>query len=115
MRLGTRWPVAMLTVVASASTWAAGGTGTYQLPWGKAGETLEYRSCGCGDRCWVAEVKDLKTRQTRARLRCDCERLFSQAGVRSAEIERSPTCKAFEPPADKQAAIRQELEQLLAK
>ena len=36
--------------------WSAGGTGTTVLAWKHVGETLVYRSCGCGDACRDAEV-----------------------------------------------------------
>lgn len=101
---------ALLFALASPALWAAG---TYPLDWGRPGETLQYRSCGCADSCWVAEVKSRRTGQTLARLRCDCERLFSQVGVRGAEVERAPSCSAFEGTADKPDVIRQALEELL--
>ena len=61
-------------VVSSAN--AAGGTGVYELPWLNSQETLEYHSCGCADSCWVAEVRSRKTRQLKAKLRCDCKLLY---------------------------------------
>ncbi|MDP4077095.1 hypothetical protein [Acidovorax sp. A1169] len=109
----TRGAAALLLALASPALWASGGTGTYPLDWGRPGETLEYRSCGCADSCWVAEVKNRRTRQTLARLRCDCERLFSQTGPRGPEVERASSCAAFEGTADKPGAIRQALEKLL--
>ncbi|MES2610820.1 MAG: hypothetical protein V4679_11305 [Pseudomonadota bacterium] len=108
-----RSAAALLLALASPTLWAAGGA--YPLDWGRSGEVLEYRSCGCADSCWVAEVKNRRTRQTLARLRCDCERLFSQVGTRGAEKERAPSCSAFEGTKDKQSAIRQELERLLGR
>lgn len=110
-----RSAAALLFALASPILWAAGGTGTYPLDWGHPGETLEYRSCGCADSCWVAEVKNRRTRQTLARLRCDCERLFSQTGARGPEVERAPSCAAFEGTADKPGAIRQALQALLGR
>lgn len=110
-----RSAAALLFALTSPTLWAAGGTGTYPLDWGHPGETLEYRSCGCADSCWVAEVKNRRTRQTLARLRCDCERLFSQTGARGPEVERAPSCAAFEGTADKPGAIRQALQELLGR
>lgn len=106
----TRGAAALLFVLASPALWASG---TYPLDWAHPGETLEYRSCGYADSCWVAEVKNRRTRQTLARLRCDCERLFSQTGARGPEVERAPSCAAFGGTADKPGAIREALEKLL--
>ena len=103
----------MLLALASPTLSAAGGA--YPLDWGRSGEVLEYRSCGCADSCWVAEVKNRRTRQTLATLRCDCERLFSRVGARGPEVQRAPNCAAFEVTADKPDAIRQALEELLGR
>jgi hypothetical protein len=96
------------------AAWAAGAS--YPLDWAHRGEVLQYRSCGCADSCWVAEVKNQRTGQTLATLRCDCERLFSRVGaVRAAEVQRAPSCAAFEGDADKPEAIRKTLEQVLGR
>jgi hypothetical protein len=52
------------------------GSGVYQLDWEKPTEYLEYHSCGCGDSCWVAELKIKKTKKLKIGLMCDCEKLF---------------------------------------
>ncbi|MYM66044.1 hypothetical protein GTP45_04220 [Pseudoduganella sp. FT55W] len=67
----------------------------YKLNWNVAGEELVYRSCGCADSCWVAEVRRIKQKQSiKATLRCDCEKLyFSEAkGVEKMVAE---DCDAF--------------------
>lgn len=92
---------------------AAGGAGSYTLDWHGAGEVLEYRSCGCADSCWVASVKHLKTRQTLAQLRCDCEKAYATVGPHGRERPYADSCTAFESPGDKPKAIRQALETLL--
>ena len=93
---------------------AAGGSGTYPLEWGRPGEVLEYRSCGCADSCWVATVKHRKTRQTLAQLRCDCEKAYATVGPKGEERSFADTCHAFETP-EKPQAIRQALESLLGR
>jgi hypothetical protein len=103
----------LLLALASPAPWAADNA--YPLDWARPGETLQYRSCGCADSCWVAEVRNRRTRQTLASLRCDCERLFSRVGARGPETERAPSCAAFEGTADKPAAIRKALEELLGR
>jgi hypothetical protein len=109
--------------VASAPAQAAGGTGTYALDWSHAGETLQYRSCGCADSCWVAEVKSQRTHKTLAALRCDCTRLLARVparpgkgvGPNTPEIEQAPSCSAVNESGDKPKAIREALEHLLGR
>ncbi|MDR6153351.1 hypothetical protein QF021_001440 [Acidovorax delafieldii] len=115
LRVGTRVCAALVLALAGQGAGAAGGTGAYPLDWGRAGETLQYRSCGCADRCWVAEVKHQRSRKTLATLRCDCERLFARVGTSGPEVERSPTCSAIDDGDNKPRAIREALEQMLGR
>lgn len=107
--------IALAAAVASASglAVAAGGSGTYPLEWAHSGEVLEYRSCGCADSCWVARVKNVRTQQTLAQLRCDCEKAYAVVGARGREQLYAPSCSAFEGDNDKPQAIRQALEELV--
>lgn len=91
---------------------AAGGTGEYALDWPVAGETLVYRSCGCADDCWVAELRDSTSAQVKASLSCDCSELsYAQgAGARQALGE---ACAVINGSADKAAAIGARLRELL--
>lgn len=106
---------ALLVLALAGQGGAAGGSGAYPLDWGRPGETLQYRSCGCADRCWVAEVKHQRSRKTLASLRCDCERLFGRVGIRGAEVEHSPSCSAIDDADNKPRAIREALEQMLGR
>ncbi|BEU96674.1 hypothetical protein ACDW_23790 [Acidovorax sp. DW039] len=109
--------------LAGAPAQAAGGTGTYALDWHRKGETLQYRSCGCADSCWVAEVKNQRTHQTLAILRCDCTRLLARVPARpgqgvgpsTPEAEQAPSCAAVNESDNKPRAIREALEQLLGR
>lgn len=92
---------------------ASGGTGSYELPWRTRGEVLEYRSCGCADSCWVAEVRNTRTKALRGRLRCDCERLFYMPGPHGPERVQAQSCGFAEGAADKPQAIAKTLERLL--
>ena len=100
---------------------AAGGTGEYPLPWPTAGEVLVYRSCGCGDACWVAEVRDARKRTVKARLRCDCEQLHASVAPSLKEALHAERCEAIYPEggdadkADKPTAIARALRQLLGR
>lgn len=103
--------LAVLFCLAASSSFAAGGTGEYELDWPIAGETLAYRSCGCGDSCWVAEVRDKASEQPRAALSCDCEQLFyAPAGGQKQPLNES--CEAINLGADKAALIGSKLQQL---
>lgn len=116
---GAVWAMAL----AGAPAQAAGGTGSYPLDWHRKGETLQYRSCGCADSCWVAEVKNLRTHQTLATLRCDCTRLLARVPARpgkgvgpgTPEIEKAPSCAAVNESGNKPQAIREALEHLLGR
>ncbi|GKT22667.1 hypothetical protein [Acidovorax sp. SUPP3334] len=99
-------------VSTAAITHAAGG-GAYRLDWPHPGEVLSYRSCGCADACWVAEVRHQRTKALNARLRCDCETLhFAQSANPSKETVLG-SCEAIRRDGSKPQAIRQTLEQLL--
>jgi len=104
--------VLLLATLASAAQ-AAGGTGSYTLPWSKPGEVLEYRSCGCGDACWVAELRNARTRALKARLRCDCERLHAKVGSKGREREQAGSCPAGGNGVEKPRAIGEAMERLL--
>ncbi len=91
----------------------AGGTGAYALDWPHAGEALTYRSCGCADACWVAEVRHRRTKALKARLRCDCETLHYQqasAGPRESVVG---ACEPINGSGRKPEAVRERLELLL--
>ncbi|WP_187805600.1 hypothetical protein [Aquipseudomonas alcaligenes] len=103
-----------LFLLASSSAFAAGGTGEYELDWPVQGETLAYRSCGCGDACWVAEVRERASQQVRASLSCDCSDLAYAEG----EGERQAlgeSCAVLNGSADKAASIAERLRQLQAR
>ncbi|KRB28760.1 MULTISPECIES: hypothetical protein [unclassified Acidovorax] len=112
---GTKVSALLVLALAGQGGEAAGGTGAYPLDWGRAGETLQYRSCGCADRCWMAEVKHLRSRKTLASLRCDCERLFARVGNSGPEVEHSPSCSTIDDADNKPRAIREALEQMLGR
>ncbi|MDD2933595.1 MAG: hypothetical protein PHO76_06875 [Methylotenera sp.] len=89
---------------------------TSKLEWGNSTEVLEYRSCGCADSCWVAEIKSKKTRRLKARLRCNCEKTYfsigsSKIGGGSERIYEN-NCSRFEND-DKFKAINETMKQLL--
>jgi len=52
----------------------------YKLNWDVPSEELIYRSCGCADACWVAEVRSVRKMTVKATLRCDCEKLYFSEG-----------------------------------
>lgn len=99
-------------LVIAATAEASGGTGEYELDWSRRHEVLAYHSCGCADDCWVAEVRDRKTRQRKARLRCDCEKAFYSLGARGLEKPYAASCEALNTDR-KPAAIRRAMQKLL--
>ena len=72
MKIQQLFLIAMLVLVPAVQ--AAGQHHKYNLDWPRAGEVLTYRSCGCADSCWTAELR--KGKKLKARLRCDCEKLY---------------------------------------
>lgn len=100
-------------LVAGCTTAYASSTGTYPLDWPHAGEVLSYRSCGCADACWVAEVRDRRTGALKARLRCDCESLHYARSSNSSKETALGNCESINGSGSKPEAIREKLEQLL--
>ncbi|WCM91866.1 hypothetical protein M5C99_15965 [Acidovorax sp. NCPPB 2350] len=92
---------------------ASGGAATYPLDWPHVGEVLTYRACGCADACWVAEVRLLRTKALKARLRCDCETLRYQQSSAGSEEKALGGCEPINGSERKSDAIRERLEQLL--
>lgn len=74
--------------------------GISRLNWESRHDILEYHSCGCADACWVAELRQKKTRRLKARLRCDCEKSYVSIGPGpiGGPLERpyENTCIMFE-------------------
>lgn len=92
---------------------ASGGTGEYELGWPVRGELLAYRSSGCADDCWVAEVRSKRGRQVRARLRCDDGKLYFSHPAKSREQQLPEDCNSINTSNDKPASISNKLTQLL--
>lgn len=88
MLLVMRLMSVLLSIISWGSpAWASSNPGTYRLDWHVPGEELVYRSCGCADSCWGAEVRIRRSGIVKARLRCDCEVLhFSQPLAQDNEI-----------------------------
>lgn len=78
------------------------------LSWPVKGEQLTYRSCGCADACWVAELRTGSRKQLKARLRCDCSGLYVTHPVNTAEQKRAESCPMNEGP-DKMLKISKEM------
>lgn len=81
----------------------------YTLPWKGKGEQLTYRSCGCADACWIAELRERKTKRLKASLRCDCSSLLVTYPAKSVERELTKSCSRINDSADKASAISAEM------
>lgn len=77
----------------------------YRLPWAEKNQTLTYRSCGCADSCWVAELREKKTRKLQSKLRCDCEMLWVTHPAKTAERSLLQTCVAINEDPEKMQRI----------
>jgi hypothetical protein len=100
--------------LSAAPASASYGTPPSKLDWKTKSETLTYRSCGCADSCWIAELRNLKSKKLIVRLQCDCEKLRvshnDSKPFGEAEIYRA-TCVGFDSE-DKMEKITREIEQL---
>jgi hypothetical protein len=78
------------------------------LDWPVKSEKLTYRSCGCADACWVAELRTWNRKRLKAKLRCDCSSLYVTYPVNTAEQKRAGSCPMNDEP-DKMAEISKEM------
>jgi hypothetical protein len=101
----------LFSVALSAATYGESGH-LYKLPWNNPTEVLEYCSCGCADSCWTAEVRTKKTKSLKAKLRCDCEKLYVFIPEEHAERVYQENCSAFENDY-KMEIIKKSLEKIL--
>jgi hypothetical protein len=90
---------------------AAGQHSKFQLDWNRNGEVLTYQSCGCADSCWIAELR--KGKKLKARLRCDCEKLYFAKGQEPEQLA-SDSCNEFNA-VGKMDLIPQRIKELEAK
>ena len=102
----------LLLLGMSVTCFAAGGTGEYELPWPHKQEVLMYHSCGCGDSCWVAEVRERNTRKVLARLSCDCRSLSYSSNGRKPEVPINESCEEINESKDKADLIKTRMEHL---
>ncbi|MBS0508087.1 MAG: hypothetical protein JSR53_11960 [Proteobacteria bacterium] len=98
-------------LLGACSAWA--GSKAYTLDWAHPGEELSYRTCGCADACWVAEVQEKASHILRARLRCDCETLYYYQPSREPQRTVLGSCDAINNGDDKFDAIGRRLQELL--
>lgn len=85
------------------------------LDWERSDEVLTYRTCGCADACWVAEVTDRRTHILKARLRCDCETLLAYRPLAEPARTVEGRCEAVNASGDKFGALRARLQGLLGR
>ena len=86
----------------------------YPLNWRVRGEMLHYRSAGCADHCWYAEVRVKRTRALRARLSCDSELLHYYQPSASPKRRSLGSCAPINDSEHKMDLIGGRLKQLLS-
>ena len=100
-------------MAAAPSAYSSSGNSEDKLEWPVHGEILAYHSCGCADSCWVAEVHGARTKTVKARLRCDCEKLyFFRAGDEKERIV-SESCSSINDSESKFDLIPRKMESLI--
>lgn len=105
----------MLLAMLASSAHASSNPGTAHLAWANKSEMLTYRSCGCADSCWVAELRERASKRLKARLRCDCATLFARYPANASERELPGSCSAINDSDDKMAAIAQTMKRMVAR
>lgn len=106
---------ALLVALALAAAAARAGSPhpTYTVPWHDKKEQLTYRSCGCADSCWVAELRERRTKRVKATLRCDCEQLLLSWAPSHRDTAVGESCDAINHSDHKMDAIAARLKTLL--
>ena len=84
-----------------------------QIEWPNKKQRLEYRTCGCADSCWTAQLWDIsrKKRKLLASLRCDCESIWAKVGNKK-EYQHEKTCDVYGD-MSKMTYIRTQMQELI--
>ena len=104
---------AIIISLLAQSAYSAGQPTTYSLSWAEKSELLTYRSCGCADGCWVAELRERQSKRLKASLRCDCATLLGRYPAKSPERELQKSCSEINDRDDKMDAISQRMKSLV--
>jgi hypothetical protein len=104
---------ALIISLLAQSAYSAGQPNTYTLTWAEKSEQLTYRSCGCADGCWIAELRERKSKRLKASLRCDCSNLLGRYPAKTPEIEFKKSCSLIHDREDKMDAISQTMKSLV--
>lgn len=107
MRSTQLFILSLLTLYGSFAN-ASSDPQLYTLKWPAKGEKLTYRSCGCADACWIAELRTGNRKRLKAKLRCDCSGLYVIHPVNAAEQKRAESCPMNDAPG-KMAEISKEM------
>lgn len=113
--ISLKFPLALLLSMLAGFAPASSDPGTASIAWPNKSEVLSYRSCGCADSCWVAELRERTSNKLKARLRCDCATLFARYPANSGERELPGSCAAINDHDDKLGAIEHTIKQLVAR
>ena len=85
----------------------------YELPWPDKTRQLGYRSCGCADSCWTAELRERTSRRLKASLHCDCYALLAVHPAGTAERQIAASCSVINDAEDKNEAIVRTMKAML--
>jgi hypothetical protein len=109
-----RFFLVLFLFAASIQSVGASTMGIVELDWEPHSETLLYNSIGCADECWVAKVKNRKTKKIIAELRCDgVDKMSLYLTIGKHPRKKvADTCEEFEK-SDKFEAIPKALKRLI--
>ncbi|TWI43720.1 hypothetical protein IP92_04773 [Pseudoduganella flava] len=113
MRVPWKAVLAATLLLAASAARAGSPHDVYTLPWPDKKLQLTYHTCGCADSCWVAELRERRTKRLMAKLRCDCERLLFSRSPAFQETVVAPSCDAFNDGSDKNGRIVAEMKRLV--
>ena len=100
----SRFLIPLLMALLMGAANASSNPQPYTLDWPVKGEQLTYRSCGCADACWVAELQSGNRKKLKATLRCDCSSLYVIYPANATEQKLAESCSMNDGP-DKMAEI----------
>jgi hypothetical protein len=86
---------------------------TYTLQWANKSEELTYQSTGCADACWIAELRERKTKRVKARLLCDGSNLHGIYPAKSSQRDLQRSCAEMNWSTEKMDLIPEEMRNLV--
>lgn len=111
--MSIKYVAAIVIALLTSAAFASSDPHRYTLPWTDKAEQLSYRSCGCADSCWVAELRERQSNKLKATLRCDCSTLLAVYPAKSPERTLQSSCSSINDQQDKMEAISATMKRMI--